>query len=87
MDSTDKVNENVLLPELNVGDWLCYADGGAYSMPFHTMFCGFPDPVVYYYCADNERSVKGTLTATTQLHTHACFFVQTSGKSICISSV
>ena len=58
MDSTDKVNENVLLPELNVGDWLYYEHVGAYTVCFQTMLCGFPHPVAYYYCTDKERLVK-----------------------------
>ncbi|XP_065906494.1 ornithine decarboxylase-like isoform X2 [Dysidea avara] len=57
MDSTDKVNENVLLPELNVGDWLYYEHVGAYTVCFQTMLCGFPHPVAYYYCTDKESKV------------------------------
>jgi len=70
MDSTDKVNDDVLLPELNVGDWIYYEDTGAYSVPFQTMFCGFPNPMVYYYCADKERLVKVHTLLSQLYNTH-----------------
>jgi len=57
-DSTDKLNDDVLLPELNIGDWLYYENAGAYTVCLQTAFCGFPRPTVYYYCTDDERLVK-----------------------------
>lgn len=39
--------ENVLLPELEVGDWIVFEDMGAYTLPVASPFNGFPIPRVH----------------------------------------
>lgn len=49
LDSTDKLMEDVLLPELEMGDWLFFEDWGAYTSTCSTLFNGFPRTISYYY--------------------------------------
>jgi len=46
-DGLDKVCDNILLPEMNVGDWLVFEDMGAYTLPVASPFNGFPIPKVH----------------------------------------
>lgn len=46
-DSLDQVCDNVLLPELNIGDWVVFEDMGAYTLPVASQFNGFPLPKVH----------------------------------------
>eukprot|EP00741_Cyanophora_paradoxa_P002691 tig00000615_g2611.t1 len=47
-DSLDCVAKNVMLPELNIGDWLYFTGMGAYTVSSQTAFNGFSGPRVYY---------------------------------------
>lgn len=38
---------DVLLPELKIGDWLIFEDMGAYTLPVASHFNGFPIPKVH----------------------------------------
>ncbi len=53
----DQVVGDILLPRLEVGDWLYYEDMGAYSFNLDCGFNGFPKPVVYYYVSDSHKYV------------------------------
>lgn len=44
-DSYDLIVKDVMLPELNIGDWLVWKDMGAYSIALASTFNGFPIPV------------------------------------------
>lgn len=46
-DGIDKVQENVLLPLMDLGSWLIYQNLGAYSLPVASPFNGFPVPKVH----------------------------------------
>lgn len=46
-DGLDQVVENVLLPDMKVGDWLVFEDMGAYTLPVASPFNGFPVPKVH----------------------------------------
>lgn len=46
-DPHDVVIRDVLLPELDCGDWLVFDDSGAYRMTTSTLFNGFTDHPVY----------------------------------------
>ena len=73
MHSSDRINDDILLPELNIGDWLYYENTGAYTVCLQTKFCGFPSTVVYYYCTDEERYADRqahTVSHTHTQHTH-----------------
>ncbi|NP_001278568.1 antizyme inhibitor 1 [Chinchilla lanigera] len=47
-DELDRIVENCLLPELNVGDWLIFTDMGADSFQEASVFKDVPRPAVYY---------------------------------------
>nr|QXT59673.1 ornithine decarboxylase 1 [Nephotettix cincticeps] len=46
-DGLDQVVESVLLPPLDIGDWLIFEDMGAYTLPVASTFNGFPVPKVH----------------------------------------
>lgn len=48
-DPHDIVMKNVLLPELQCGDWLIFEDSGAYRITTSTLFNGFPNHPVYAF--------------------------------------
>lgn len=46
-DGLDQVVSSVLLPPLDIGDWLVFPDMGAYTLPVASTFNGFPVPKVH----------------------------------------
>lgn len=46
-DGLDKVNDDILLPEMPVGSWLIYRNMGAYTLPVASTFNGYPIPKVH----------------------------------------
>lgn len=46
-DSLDQVVENIMLPEMKIGDWFVFEDMGAYTLPVASPFNGFPIPEVH----------------------------------------
>jgi ornithine decarboxylase len=44
-DSHDVILQNVMLPELHVGDWLVWKDMGAYTLALSNTFNGLPIPL------------------------------------------
>ncbi|KAF2896621.1 hypothetical protein ILUMI_09564 [Ignelater luminosus] len=53
-DSMDQVLGDILLPELQLGEWLVFADMGAYTLPLCTPFNGFESPSVYSIISHNN---------------------------------
>ncbi|XP_011866964.1 PREDICTED: ornithine decarboxylase 2-like [Vollenhovia emeryi] len=45
-DSFDVIAQNVMLPELDIGDWLIWRDMGAYTIALACPFNGYPIPIV-----------------------------------------
>lgn len=52
-DPHDVVISDVLLPELDCGDWLVFDDSGAYRITTSTLFNGFPNHPVYSFIEKN----------------------------------
>lgn len=46
-DGLDQVAENILLPQMQVGDWIIFEDMGAYTLACAGTFNGFPVPKVH----------------------------------------
>uniref|UniRef100_A0A1B6M882 ornithine decarboxylase n=1 Tax=Graphocephala atropunctata TaxID=36148 RepID=A0A1B6M882_9HEMI len=46
-DGLDQVATSVMLPPLDIGDWLVFEDMGAYTLPVASTFNGFPVPKVH----------------------------------------
>lgn len=47
-DGLDKVVDEVLLPDMQIGDWMVFEDMGAYSLTLVTSFNGASIPKVFY---------------------------------------
>jgi len=43
----DRIPNDFLLPEMNIGDWLVFEDMGAYTLSMAGNFNGFPIPEVF----------------------------------------
>jgi len=50
-DSIDVISRSVLLPQLNVGDWLYFQNMGAYTMAAASNFNGFDLSEKFYVCS------------------------------------
>lgn len=48
-DPHDVVINDILLPELECGDWLVFEDSGAYRITTSTLFNGFPNHPVHSF--------------------------------------
>jgi ornithine decarboxylase len=46
-DGLDQVVENVLMHEMELGDWIIFENMGAYTIPVASPFNGFPIPKVH----------------------------------------
>uniref|UniRef100_A0A1L8E2C4 ornithine decarboxylase n=1 Tax=Nyssomyia neivai TaxID=330878 RepID=A0A1L8E2C4_9DIPT len=52
-DSLDKICDNLMLPNLNIGDAIVFPNMGAYTIAIASPFNGFPTPRVIYYADRN----------------------------------
>ena len=48
-DSMDCIAQNVVLPEMNIGEWVIFREMGAYTMAAGSSFNGFHPPATKYY--------------------------------------
>ncbi|CAG9767056.1 unnamed protein product [Ceutorhynchus assimilis] len=61
-DGLDQVIEEIILPEMNIGECIVFEDMGAYTLPVASPFNGFPVPKVYYVFTSGAWSdLKETL--------------------------
>ncbi|XP_046682080.1 ornithine decarboxylase-like [Homalodisca vitripennis] len=64
-DGLDQVVTSVMLPSLDVGDWLVFEDMGAYTLPVASTFNGFPVPKVHAVISEDLwNSLKNLLPLT-----------------------
>lgn len=56
-DGLDKINDSVLLPNLNVGDWLVWENMGAYTLAAGSSFNGFKTKNVHYFISESDLSL------------------------------
>ncbi|XP_025101574.1 ornithine decarboxylase-like [Pomacea canaliculata] len=52
-DGLDLIRDQVDLPEMKVGDYLCVRNMGYYTITMHSGFNGMPMPEVFLYCAED----------------------------------
>nr|AIZ03430.1 ornithine decarboxylase [Mayetiola destructor] len=64
-DALDQICESILLPKLNIDDFIIFEDMGAYTIPIASPFNGFPLPRVEYYI---ERKHLEDINSTTASH-------------------
>ncbi|KAK7105603.1 ornithine decarboxylase-like [Littorina saxatilis] len=63
MDGLDRIINDVMLPELQIGDVINFINMGAYSTTVSTSFNGMPRPLMFYHCCDsswNQLSLETT---------------------------
>ncbi|CAG2169451.1 unnamed protein product, partial [Oppiella nova] len=56
-DSIDCIIKGVVLPELNIGEWVHFNDMGAYTTSSSTQFNGFPRPGLVYHVSAPMRQM------------------------------
>lgn len=49
-DSVDCISKGVMLPKLNISEWICFDNMGAYSIAASSKFNGFKRPMIMYMC-------------------------------------
>ncbi|KAF5278895.1 hypothetical protein FQR65_LT15510 [Abscondita terminalis] len=60
-DSLDQINKNILLPELQIGEWLVYDDMGHYSLPCYSQFGGIEVPKIFRFIShSNWNLISGS---------------------------
>lgn len=48
-DSMDCISRNVIMPEMNIGEWIVFQEMGAYTMAAASNFNGFKTPTIKLY--------------------------------------
>ncbi|RWS20020.1 Ornithine decarboxylase-like protein [Leptotrombidium deliense] len=51
-NSLDCIRTKVMLPEMNIGEWMTFEDMGAYTMALCTKFNGFQMPILKYHASE-----------------------------------
>lgn len=78
-DSIDVISRSVLLPRLDVGDWMYFTNMGAYTIAAASSFNGFTPSERFYVCSVQPEYFEGMIKGPNH---HA-----TRTKSCCESSV
>jgi len=60
-DSMDCIIQNVVLPEMNIGEWIVFREMGAYTMAAGSTFNGFKMPATKYYLPTYALEILQTL--------------------------
>jgi len=53
-DSMDCITRQMFLPELKIGDWICFDNMGAYTMAASSTFNGFPRSELFYINSESD---------------------------------
>jgi diaminopimelate decarboxylase len=61
-DSIDVVGRSVLLPKLNIGDWLYFNNMGAYTSAAASSFNGFEPSAKFYVCSVRPENFEKMLS-------------------------
>jgi len=56
-DGLDQVEELTFMREVDVGEWLCYPNMGAYTSAAGSEFNGFPRPKSFYFIGQHCRDI------------------------------
>ena len=60
-DSMDCITRNVVLPEMNIGEWMIWREMGAYTMAAGSNFNGFKMPTMKFYLPTYTIEILQTL--------------------------
>ncbi|RWS18616.1 Ornithine decarboxylase-like protein [Leptotrombidium deliense] len=69
-DALDCIRTKVMLPEMNVGEWMTFEDMGAYTMALCTKFNGFQMPIFKYHVSENVVEFLKNLPAWPRIGKH-----------------
>lgn len=61
-DGIDRIIENELMPELEVGEWIIFPDMGAYTMCASSEFNGFKRPIGYFVISNDYIPILQHIT-------------------------
>ena len=67
-DGLDQVVEEVLLPEMQIGDWIVFENMGAYTLPVASPFNGFPVAKVHVVADENIWLLLKDILPLTEEH-------------------
>lgn len=67
-DSIDVIARSVLLPKLDVGDWMYFQNMGAYTMAAASSFNGFSPSEKFYVCSVQPEYFEGIIKHITTEH-------------------
>lgn len=67
-DGLDQVVENVLMHDLDLGDWIIFENMGAYTLPVASPFNGFPVPKVHVIADENVWLLLKDILPMTEEH-------------------
>lgn len=67
-DGLDQVVQNIVLPEMELGDWVIFENMGAYTLPVASPFNGFPVPKVHVIANENVWLMLKDVLPLTQEH-------------------
>jgi diaminopimelate decarboxylase len=79
-DSIDVIARSVLLPKLNIGDWLYFQNMGAYTMAAASSFNGFTPTEKMYVCSVQPEYFEGLIAGPVQEAAQQDVLSPTTGK-------
>lgn len=68
-DSMDLIKKDVMLPEMDIGEWLIFKEMGAYTIAAASTFNGFQLPSLKYHLPSHTLEALSSLPAWTRLAT------------------
>eukprot|EP00057_Strongylocentrotus_purpuratus_P027659 XP_011682133.1 PREDICTED: ornithine decarboxylase [Strongylocentrotus purpuratus] len=71
-DGIDRIIENHLMPELEVGEWLIFQDMGAYTMCASSEFNGFKRSIGYFIISKEYLSIVEQITGKPKPPRNSC---------------
>ena len=72
-DAIDVISRSVLLPKLNIGDWLYFNNMGAYTMAAASSFNGFSPTEKFYVCSVQPEYFERLLGGPDSKEMSGCF--------------
>lgn len=67
-DSMDCIAQNLVLPEMHIGEWMVFKEMGAYTMCAASNFNGFKIPSLKYYLTSYTLDVLKSLRSWSRIH-------------------
>ncbi|RWS26694.1 ornithine decarboxylase 2-like protein [Leptotrombidium deliense] len=81
-DSMDCIKKNVMLPEMEVGDWIVFKEMGAYTIAAASTFNGFQLPSLKYFADEYTMATLRNLQSWHRISKHFNIDEETDAKDI-----